>query len=106
MLVDVNTTSGILLAKVVRENESTYTVRFLVHKKKDIYHYEKTDSEVEKESIAGFYDPDDTEEQAGLVPVEGGFVFKDDDSDYEPSDSEESESDDESLFDEDEEEDD
>jgi hypothetical protein len=106
MLVDVNTTSGVLLAKVLNESESTYTVQFLVHKRKELYDYESTETEVEKESISGMYDPEDTEEQAGLVRVEGGFVFRDEDSDYEPSDSEsesDSESDDESLVDEDEE---
>lgn len=104
MLVDVNTTSGVILAKVLREKVDTYTVKFLVHKKKELYDYEDCETEIEKESVSGFYEPDDTEEQAGFIQVEGGFVAKDEDEDYEPSDSEsESESDDESLVDEEEE---
>ena len=98
MLVDVNTTSGVILAKVIRENEATYTVKFLVHKKKELYDYEDCETEIEKESVSGFYDPDDTEEQAGFIRIDGGFVFKDEDSDYEPSDTESD--DEESLVDE------
>ena len=56
------------------------------------------ETEIEKESVSGFYDPDDTEEQAGFIRIDGGFVFKDEDSDYEPSDTESD--DEESLVDE------
>ena len=100
MLVDVNTVDGISLAKVVGEDAGTYTVRYLVAKNKELFDYESDVYEIDKECVCGMYDPDDTEEKAGFVRVEGGFIQLDEDEDYEPSDSEES--DEESLCDEDE----
>jgi len=104
MLVDVNTVDGIFLAQVVSEHEETYSVRYLVAKNKELFDYENVIYEVEKECICGMYNPDDTEEQAGFVRVECGFIKLDEDEDYEPSDSDE-ESEEESLCDEDEDED-
>ena len=101
MLVDVQTDDGVCLAKVVCENNNSYILKYLVYAKKGVYVYDNY-VEVDKECICGFYDPDDTEEAAGFLPVEGGFVLKDDDDEYEPSESSESESD-ESLVDEDDE---
>ena len=88
MLVDIETTSGTSLAKVIQENKSTYTVSYLSYKKKGIYVYESP-CEVEKECIAGFYNPEDTESAAGFHAVEGGYMLVDDsdDDDYEPSES-------------------
>jgi len=105
MLVDVNTVDGVFLAKIVGEDVATYTVQYLVAKNKELFDYESDVYEVDKECVCGVYDPDDTEEKAGFVRVEGGFIQLDEDEDYEPSDTESEESDDESLCDEDEEED-
>jgi hypothetical protein len=102
MLVDVQTTDGVYLAKVVSENGTKYTVRYMVYKKKGLYVYDK-EEEIDKENVCGLYDPEDTEEAAGFLPVEGGFVIADEDDEYEPSESED-ESDEESLVDEDEDE--
>jgi hypothetical protein len=102
MLVDVNTTDGVFLAKVVKEDSDKYKVRYLVAKTKELFDYEDTIDEIDKECVCGVYDPDDTEEHAGFVRVEGGFIQLDEDEDYEPSECCESESDSESLVDEDE----
>jgi hypothetical protein len=104
MLIDVNTEDGTFLAKVVDEGADTYKVQYLVAKNKELFDYESIVHEIEKECVCGMYDPDDTEEQAGFVRVEGGFIQLDEDEDYEPSESDE-EDDDESLCDEEEEED-
>jgi hypothetical protein len=89
MLVDVSTTSGVFLAKVLDESEKMYRLKYLVYKKKGFYDYEDSVEEVEKECVCGMYDPDETEEHAGFVRVpEGGFIKKDEDEDYEPSSSE------------------
>ena len=94
MLVDIETTSGTSLAKIIQENKSTYTVSYLSYKKKGLYDYESP-CEVEKECISGFYNPEDTEGVAGFRAVEGGYILLDDseDDDYEPSESGDSESD-------------
>ena len=97
MLVDVNTDDGIFLAKVIKETSDTYYVRYMVSKNKELFDYEVAVNEIEKECVCGVYDPGDTEEQAGFIRVEGGFLQVDEDGDYEPSDSEES--DEESLCD-------
>jgi hypothetical protein len=103
MLVDVQTENGVFLAKVVKELDTKYKVRYLVYKKKGLYMYEDECEEVDKECICGTYDPEDTEEAAGFRKVEWGFALIEEDGDYEPSDSEtETESDEESLVDEDE----
>ena len=87
MLVDVQTTSGVSLAKVVQENNNTYTIMYMSPKNKIFYDYEP-ECEVEKECISGFYNEDDTEETAGFKKVEGGYILIDDsDDDYEPSES-------------------
>jgi hypothetical protein len=98
MLADIKTTSGISLAKIIKENETTYTIMYMSAKDKLLYHYEPA-CEIEKECISGFYNEDDTEEAAGFRRVDGGYVLSEDcDDDYEPSDSDSSE--DESLDDE------
>jgi hypothetical protein len=102
MLVDVETTSGVYLASVLEETPATYKVRYLVYRKKGIYDYEDTVEEIEKDAVCGMYDPEDTEEAAGFIRVEGGFVQKDEDEEYEPSDSEDDDEN-ESLVSEDEE---
>ena len=88
MLVDIETTNGTSLAKIIQENKSTYTISYLTYKKKGIYTYESP-CEVEKECISGFYNPEDTEGAAGFRAVEGGYMVVDDseDDDYEPSES-------------------
>ena len=88
MLVDVTTTEGVYLAKVVSKNKTTLTVRYLVYKRKGIYDYEDSVEIIDKECVSGEYDPDATEEDAGFLRVDGGFVQKDGDDDYEPSESE------------------
>jgi hypothetical protein len=89
MLVDVTTTEGVYLAKVVSKNKTTLTVRYLVYKRKGVYDYEDTDEIIDKECVSGEYDPDATEEDAGFIRLKGGgFVQKDGDDDYEPSESE------------------
>ena len=91
MLVDIETTTGTSLAKIIQENKSTYTISYLSYKNKGLYDYEPP-CEVEKECISGFYNPEDTEGTAGFRAVEGGYMMVDDDSDYEPSESDGSES--------------
>ena len=98
MLVDIETTTGTSLAKIIQENKSTYTISYLSYKNKGLYDYESP-CEVEKECISGFYNPEDTEQTAGFRAVEGGYMMVDEDSDYEPSESG-SESDSVSLDDE------
>jgi len=103
MLVDVDTTDGVYLAKVIRETSETYVLRYLMYKKKGLYVYD-SEEEVEKTCVCGLYDPYDTEKDAGFLPVEGGFIRGDnEDDEYEPSESE-TESESESLVDDDEDE--
>ena len=87
MLVDVQTTEGVSLAKIIQENRDTYTVAYMSYQKKGIYNYEPP-CEVEKECIAGFYNPEDDERSAGFQKVEGGYILlsENSDDDYEPSD--------------------
>jgi hypothetical protein len=104
MLVDVETTSGTSLAKIVQKNKDTVVVRYLSYKKKGLYDYEDP-CEIDRECISGFYNPEDTEESAGFKKVDGGYILLDnsDDDDYTPSDSEsESESDSDMSLDEEE----
>jgi len=102
MLVDVETTEGIFLAKITHESEKTYKLKYLVAKNKQLYDYDEEEDEVEKDCICGFYDVNDTEKTAGFYKVDGGFMKLDEDSDYEPSDCGTSDSE-ESLVDSDEE---
>jgi hypothetical protein len=98
MLVDIETTEGIFLAKVISEGENTYKLRYLIAKNKGLYDYEETEEEIEKDCICGLYEPDDTEEDAGYYKVDGGFMKLDEDEDYEPSECDSSDSE-ESLVD-------
>jgi len=104
MLIDVETTSGTSLAKIIQEKKNTYIVSYMSYKKKGLYDYEEP-CEIEKECVSGYYNTDDTESAAGFIKVEGGYNLLDDsDDDYEPSETSESESDSElSLVDENEE---
>ena len=99
MLVDIQTIDGVYLGKVICEYENTYKLRYLVAKDKQLYDYDEEEDEIDKDCICGFYDVDDTEEDAGFIRVEGGFIKKDSDEDYEPSDCDDDTSSDESLVD-------
>lgn len=94
MLVDVETTSGTTLAKIVQKNKDTVVVRYLSYKKKGLYDYEDP-CEIDSECISGFYNPEDTEESAGFKKVDGGYILLDnsDDDDYTPDSESESDSD-------------
>lgn len=102
LVCDNNDQEDILLAKILDETHSTYKVRYLVESKSGLYRYEKTITEIDKDTVCGFYDTDD-ERAAGFVKVDGGFQPADEvDEDYDPSETEsDSESDDESLSSED-----
>jgi hypothetical protein len=104
MLVDIQTVDGVYLAKIICEYENTYKLRYMIAKNKQLYDYDKEEDEVEKACVCGFYDEDDTEETAGFYKVEGGFMKKDEDDDYEPSECSDSDSE-ESLVDSDDDED-
>ena len=98
-LVDVFTEQGVMLAKIVSETPTQFVVRYMTHKKNDIYDYDDPEI-IDRECIDGYYDTSD-EAYAGFQKVENGFIRFDRDDDYEPSVSTESESsDDESLEDE------
>lgn len=104
MLCDVDTTSGISLAKIIHENDTTYTIMYMSSINKRLYDYEPI-CEIEKECVSGFYNEGDTEETAGFRKVEGGYVLLEDtdsnDDNYEPDDSESDDDDDDmSLVDE------
>ncbi len=96
MLIDVETEEGVFLAKVLDEDETTYEVRLLVYRRDSgLYRYGKP-LVIEKESVTGFYNPEDTEIAAGFKKVDGGFMVleEESDDDYTPSsDGEESASD-------------
>jgi hypothetical protein len=93
MLLDVSTTSGIMLAKVVRETKDGYVVRYLSPSKHNLYDYEKEDSVIENAMVSGVYEANDTEEAAGFTKVEGGYaIMESDDEDYVPDSESESES--------------
>ena len=99
MLVDIETTEGIFLARVISEDENTYKIKYLVAKNKELYDYEENEEEIEKECVCGIYEPGDTEEDAGFYKVDGGFMKLDEDEDYEPSECESSSDSEESLVD-------
>lgn len=106
-LIDVNVYDDehdeeiVLLAKIVGETQDTYKVRFMSPTKGGLYRYETEVSEVEKESVCGYYDSTD-EHDAGFIPAHDGCFEKlDDDEDYNPSESDdEDDDDDEELEDE------
>lgn len=106
-LIDVNVYDDehdeeiVLLAKIVGETQDTYKVRFMSPTKGGLYRYETEVSEVEKESVCGYYDSTD-EHDAGFIPAHDGCFEKlDDDEDYDPSESDdEDDDDDEELEDE------
>ena len=109
-LIDVNVFDEeqddeiVLLAKIVGETHDTYKVRFMSPTKGGLYRYENDVSEIEKESVCGYYDSTD-EYQAGFIPAHDGcFERLDGDDEYEPSDSEDEDDDDEELEDEEEDE--
>ena len=106
-LIDVNVYDDehdeeiVLLAKIVGETQDTYKVRFMSPTKGGLYRYETEVSEVEKESVCGYYDSTD-EHDAGFIPAHDGCFEKlDDDENYDPSESDdEDDDDDEELEDE------
>jgi len=90
----------VLLAKIVGETQDTYKVKFMSPTKGGLYRYETEVSEVEKESVCGYYDSTD-EHYAGFIPAHDGCFEKlDDDEDYDPSESDDEDDDDEELEDE------
>ena len=95
MLADIETTTGTMLAKIIRETDQTYFVKYMSLGKKGFYRYESEETEIDKECVAGFYNPEDTELAAGFKKVEGGYLLIDEisDDDYEPSEEAESDSD-------------
>tara|TARA_R110002072_G_scaffold84065_2_gene190564 strand:- start:4178 stop:4525 length:348 start_codon:yes stop_codon:yes gene_type:complete len=100
-LVDILTEQGVMLAKIVSETPIQLVVKYMKHKKDDIYDYDNPEI-VDRECIDGYYDTID-EVYAGFQKVENGFVRFDQDDDYEPSINSESStesSDDESVEDE------
>lgn len=109
-LIDVNVFDEdqdeeiVLLAKIVGETQDTYKVRFMSPTKGGLFRYETEVSEVEKESVCGFYDSTD-EREAGFIPAHDGCFEKiEDDDDYDPSESDDEDDEDEELEDEDEDE--
>lgn len=107
MLVDVNCDDGtVQIARIVKDEDDTCTVRFLERIKSNLYEFTKTDDIVEKSSISGFYDTDDLEKTLLYVKVSNGYELIDDseDEDFTCSETEtEDETDDDvSLVDEDE----
>ena len=107
-LIDVNIFDDaqddeiVLLAKIVGETESTYKVKFMSPTKGGLYRYDNEVSEVEKDSVSGYYDSTD-ERDAGFIPAHDNCFEKidDDDEDYEPSSSESEDDEDEELDDDD-----
>jgi hypothetical protein len=105
MLVDVNCDDGtVQIARIVKDDDDTCTVRFLERIKSNLYEFTKTDDVVEKSSISGFYDTDDLEKTLLYVKVSNGYELIDDseDEDFTCSESEDETDDDVSLVDEDE----
>ena len=107
MLVDVNCDDGtVQIARIVKDGDDTCTVRFLERVKSNLYEFTKTDDDVEKSSISGFYDTDDLEKTLLYVKVSNGYELIDDSEDEDftcsESDSQSEDEDDVSLVDEDE----
>ncbi len=106
-LIDVNVFDEeqddevVLLAKIVGETESTYTVKFMSPTKGGLYRYENEVSEVEKDTVTGYYDSTD-ERDAGFIPAHDNCFEKidDEDEDYDPSSSDSEDDEDEELEDE------
>ncbi len=71
------------LAKVVRENPASLTVRLFTFKK-NYFHFER-DLEIERDCVVGFYDLTETIESLGYEEVSKNRYNKIED--YEPSDS-------------------
>ena len=95
-IVDEDNNETSMLAKIVEEGQDTYKVRFMVHVKGDLYNYEDEITEIEKDSVSGFYDSTD-ERDAGFIKTMEGYQPMDDDDNWEPSESDdESESESES----------
>ena len=76
------------LAKVVRENPASLTVRLFTFKK-NYFHFER-DLEIERDSVVGFYDLTETIESLGYEEVSKNRYNKIED--YEPSESDSDES--------------
>jgi len=92
----------VLLAKVVGETESIYKVKFMSPTNDGLYRYDNEVSDVEKDSVCGYYDSPD-ERDAGFIPSHDDCFEKiDDDEDYDPSGSDDEDDEDEELEDEEE----
>jgi len=110
MIIDVKCDDGTTqIARIVLENDMTYTVNFLEKNKYHLYDFMNINEVINKEAVSGFYDTDDLEKTHLYAKNPNGYELVDDseDEDYICSDSEsESESEsDVSLIDEDEDED-
>lgn len=92
MIVNVFTDVGrrkpkILPAKVIRKVQSDYIIKYLspssnLFNGKTLYKYEEEEYKIDDDSITDIVSD---ETKIGFVPVIGGFVRDDTDSDYEPS---------------------
>ena len=102
------------LAKIVEQcdDDKTYKIKYLFETSKTyedvpVYKFEKKVSEINVDSVDGYYDTTDIE-IAGYTKIDGvGYVSKEDlDEDYDPSESDDDDEEDElsDLEDEDEEE--
>ena len=93
------------LARIIKKTSSGFKVQFLYETstlyedRMSVFRFEKEVTEIEEESVSGYYDTADIEE-AGYIKIDGvGYVNKEDyDDDYIPSESDcGSDSDSESL---------
>ena len=80
-IVDEDNNETSMLAKIVEEGQDTYKVRFMVHVKGDLYNYEDEITEIEKDSVSGFYDSTD-ERDAGFIKTREGYQPMDDDDNW------------------------
>ena len=91
---DQETEHIIMMAKIVKEYSYKIEIRYLSetekrHEDQIVYDFDEEVSEIQKESITGYYDSTDPE-CAGYVLIEDvGYVRVEDlDEDYSPSDDE------------------
>ena len=91
------------LARIEKDHDTFYDVRYLSQTKKRIgdkyiYKYEKDVYTIDKDCVDEYYDSPFEEDAGFSATVKGGWVLADSDSDdYTPSDSEESETESESF---------
>ena len=87
-------TSYSMLAKISRETNTGFIVKFLSETNKShedliVFNFEDNETEIQKECVDGYYDSTDPE-CAGYVLIDNvGYVRREDlDDDYSPSDDE------------------